>query len=62
MKTCFGLPHTRKAAKALHVLKAMFDAKPRKARKAGRKAAKEFDRLHPKPGKKGSGGRPRAFA
>jgi hypothetical protein len=62
MKTGFGQPRTRKAAKALHVLKAMFDAKPKKARKAGRKAAKEFDRLHPKPRKKGSGDLPRAFA
>jgi len=49
MRQDYGTPKTRKAAKALHVLRAMFNAKPKKARKAGKRAAREFDRLHPKP-------------
>jgi hypothetical protein len=49
MRPDCSIPKTRKAAKALHVLRAMFHAKPKKARKAGRRAAREFDRLHPKP-------------
>lgn len=45
----YATPRSRKSAKALHVLRAVFHAKPKKARKAGKRAAREFDRLHPKP-------------
>lgn len=54
MHTKYATPRTRKAAKTLHVLRAMFDAKPKKARKAGKRAAREFDRLHPKTRKEGA--------
>lgn len=49
MQKDFRTPRSRKAAKAVHVLRAMFHAKPKKARKAGRRAAREFDRQNPKP-------------
>ena len=49
MSKDFRTPRSRKAAKAVHVLRAMFNAKPKKARKAGRRAEREFDRRNPKP-------------
>lgn len=57
MRLDCSIPKNRKAAKALHVLRAIFNAKPKKARKAGKRAAREFDRLHPKPRRTETAGR-----
>ncbi len=41
-------PRTRKAAKALFVLRAIMDAKPGREKRAIKRARRDFRRLHPK--------------